>query len=229
MKQVIVDIGSNHGGKRDELLALVETACLCGADMVKLQIFDPQWMIDHGRPECYKHLGLKDKWIINANEICDRYRKKLFASVFSKRDIERVSGLMYPIAWKIASSENKNKELIHAVCNAIDHCGNIFISHKNEITPEDLTNGYEVCITAMLCIPEYPAKVSDYEKEKEMFFYRWGYGEGISDHTLPTEHMDYTGFDYIEKHFTLSREIDTPDASFSILPHELVDLCKRVH
>jgi N-acetylneuraminate synthase len=54
---------------------------------------------------------------------------------------------------------------------------------------------------------------------------------GLSDHTLgiaASVASVVLGVTFIEKHFTLSRKLKTPDSFFSLEPHELKDLVDNV-
>jgi len=87
-------------------------------------------------------------------------------------------------------------------------------------------------ITVMQCNTDYPTPFADanllaMNTIKNDLKVHVGY----SDHTLGIEAPIASaalGAEMIEKHFTLSRNIKTPDSFFSIEPHELKELVKHV-
>ena len=47
--KIIADIGASHGGSLKNAYALIAAAKEAGADMVKLQLYDPDWLADSRR------------------------------------------------------------------------------------------------------------------------------------------------------------------------------------
>ena len=76
----------------------------------------------------------------------------------------------------------------------------------------------------------YPAPAADYQlRTLTDMIGRWGVVTGLSDHTLDNTTAIAAvalGAALVEKHFTLDRDGGGPDDSFSLLPHELAQLCQ---
>ncbi|GAG64423.1 unnamed protein product [marine sediment metagenome] len=87
-------------------------------------------------------------------------------------------------------------------------------------------------IILLKCVSSYPAKPEEMNLRtilhmKELF----NYPIGLSDHTLGigvSIAAVSLGAVMIEKHFTLSRKIKTPDSFFSIEPQELKNLVENI-
>jgi N-acetylneuraminate synthase len=87
-------------------------------------------------------------------------------------------------------------------------------------------------IILLRCVSSYPAKPEEMNLRviphmKELF----NCPVGLSDHSLgigASVCAVALGADVIEKHFTLSRKIETPDSFFSIEPQELKELVENI-
>jgi len=81
-------------------------------------------------------------------------------------------------------------------------------------------------------VSSYPAPAADYNLQTiPDMRRRFDVPVGLSDHALdnaPAVAATALGACMIEKHFTLSREDDSPDSSFSLDPDGLKDLCRNV-
>ena len=136
-------------------------------------------------------------------------------------------------AYKIASNETHDWPLIEKVIEK----GKPIILSTGVSTKEDLVKTIEfmqnhgfkdICI--LHCISAYPAKLSEMSLNtitdiKNLF----GLPVGISDHSLDIYSSLASvslGACVIEKHITISREDQSPDAKFSLEPEELKNLCK---
>jgi N-acetylneuraminate synthase len=87
-------------------------------------------------------------------------------------------------------------------------------------------------IVLLKCVSSYPARPEEMNLKtiphmKELF----SCPVGLSDHSLgigASICVVALGADVIEKHFTLSRKIETPDSFFSIEPQELKELVENI-
>jgi len=138
-------------------------------------------------------------------------------------------------AWKIPSGEINNLPYLIAIANL----GNPVILSTGMSTLQEVKNAIAILtengageITILHCTTEYPAPFSDVNLSamitiKEEFRMPIGY----SDHTEGIEvsiAAAALGANIIEKHFTLSRDMEGPDHRASLEPNELKSLIAAI-
>ena len=118
--KIIAEISGNHGGSKKRFLKLIESACLNGADLVKIQSYEPKDITLNKRKGKYlikrgiwKNINLWDlykkactplSWHEDAFNIAKKYKKIIFSSPFSLRAVDKLENLNCKI-YKIASFE----------------------------------------------------------------------------------------------------------------------------
>ncbi len=247
---IVAEISANHGQNFNRAIALIKKAKECGADAVKFQAYTPDTMtidgynryfkIHHSRwggqtlYQLYKKAYTPWEWFKKLKKIADDLGIIFFSTAFDKTAVDLLEELQVPIH-KIASFELVDLPLIEYVAKTkkplILSTGMATISEIREAVNAAKNAGVKRIIL-LKCVSTYPAKHEEMNLKtiphmKELF----GLPVGLSDHTLGigvSIAAVSLGARVIEKHFTLSRKIKTPDSFFSIEPEELKELVRNV-
>ena len=129
---LIAEISSNHAGSKSKFLKLIKLACENGADLIKIQTYEPQDITlnkNYGNFKIRKGLwkgetlwSLYNKsftpfsWHKDAFKIAKKYKKTLFSSPFSTRAVDLLEKLNCKI-YKIASFEITDYNLISYIAS----------------------------------------------------------------------------------------------------------------
>ena len=200
---IVAEISANHGQNFNRAVSLIKKAKECGADAVKFQIYTPDTLtIDVNN----KHFRIKHpKW--GGQTLYQLYKKAY-------------------TPWKWFKKLKK----------IADDLGIIFFSTAFDKTAVNLLEeldvpihkiaSFELVDLPLIATPE-EMNLKTIPHMKKLF----NCPVGLSDHTVGigvSIAAVSLGARVIEKHFTLSRTIKTPDSFFSIEPQELRELVENV-
>ncbi len=248
---IIAELSANHNQSFNRAKKLIETACKCGVDAIKIQTYTPDTMtIDcskkwfqikvnpawKGRTlyELYKEAYTPWEWQPKLKKIAENYDVPLFSTAYDETSVNFLKKMGVG-AYKIASFELTDLELLKKVARTkkpvILSCGMANLKEIAESIKTLRENGATE-IAVLHCVSGYPADVEEMNLSTIPDIQkRFGVVTGLSDHTLSIETAIAAvalGASIIEKHFTLSRKDGGPDAAFSIEPEELRELVKKV-
>lgn len=239
---IIAEISGNHNGSKSRFLRLIKKACESGADLIKIQTYEPDditlnvknihYKIKDGiwrgkyLYSLYKKACTPYKWHYSAFKIAKKYNKIIFSSPFSIRAVDFLEKLNVPI-YKIASFEITDYNLINYIASKKKP---IIIS-TGMATLHEVKKAIRIIekhhkkIIILHCVSNYPTNIEDtnlnrIDTLKKVFK---NYKIGLSDHTnniFSSIASIPLGVCVIEKHFNIDK-IKTPDSSFSISPKEL--------
>lgn len=244
---IIAEISGNHNGSKLRFLKLVEAACKNGADLIKIQTYEPSditlnnktspFLIKKGiwkgkyLNDLYKKACTPYSWHSDAFKIAKKYNKIIFSSPFSIRAVDFLEKLKVKI-YKIASFEITDYNLIRYIASKkkpiIISTGMASIKEiKNAIK---VISDYHKKIIILHCVSNYPTKINEtnlnrINQLKKKFK---GFPIGLSDHTnsiFSSIASVPLGVVAIEKHFNIDKK-KTPDSAFSINPENLKNLKK---
>ncbi|MHC4395566.1 MAG: pseudaminic acid synthase [Planctomycetota bacterium] len=247
---VIAEVSANHGQDFNRAVELIKTAKECGADAVKFQAYTPDiltidasnkyFQIKHPQwggqtlYELYKKAYTPWKWFKELKKIADDSEILFFATAFDKTSVDFLEDLNVAIH-KISSFELADLALIEHAAKTkkpvILSTGMADICEIQEAVNTARGAGAKEIIL-LKCVSSYPARPEEMNLKtiphmKELFNCRIG----LSDHTvgigIPLAAVAL-GATVVEKHFTLSRKVRTPDSFFSIEPAELKNLVKNI-
>ena len=124
---IIAEISGNHNGSKSRFLKLVKNACKNGADLIKIQTYEPEDItllkrkkylkINHGiwkgkyLKDLYKKACTPYSWHQEAFKIAKQNKKIIFSSPFSIKGVDFLEKLKVPL-YKIASFEITDLRLI---------------------------------------------------------------------------------------------------------------------
>ncbi len=247
---IIAEAGVNHNGSLHLAKQLALEAKNAGADYVKYQTFHPANMVSkfaqkaeyqkkttgegQSQLEMLQKLMLSHDEFVELRDYCNEIGVGFLSTAFDLESIDFLSKLGCRI-WKIPSGEITNYPYLVEIAKKKQP---IILStgmcEENEIQAAvDVlnANGAED-IRLLHCTTEYPAPFSDVNLRamcamKEHF----GLEVGYSDHTKGIEvpiAAVAMGAQIIEKHFTLSCDMEGPDHKASLEPHELKQMIASI-
>tara|TARA_B100000579_G_scaffold287073_1_gene238040 strand:+ start:7734 stop:8774 length:1041 start_codon:yes stop_codon:yes gene_type:complete len=243
---IITEISGNHGGSKKKFLNLIKSAFLNGADLVKIQTYEPEDITLNKKSikfkikdgiwknkylwELYKKAHTPYSWHNEAFRIAKKNNKILFSSPFSLRAVDFLEKFNVPL-YKIASFEITDLKLVKYIASKkkpiILSTG---MASINEIIKAiKIINIYHKKIIILHCVSGYPTKLEDTNLNrinilKKLFK---NYMIGISDHTDGISSSIAAmslGIVAIEKHYKLRNDDKTTDSKFSITPKTLLDM-----
>ena len=254
---IIAEISGNHCGNKNKFLELIKSAFKNGADLVKIQTYEPEDITLNKKSNkfkirkgiwknqylwnLYKKACTPFAWHEDAFKIAKKNKKILFSSPFSLRAVDLLEKFKVKL-YKIASFEITDLKLIDYVASKKKP---IIISTGMSSIKEvkraiKIINKHHNKIIIMHCVSNYPTKLKDTN------LYRINYLKkvfkknliGISDHTNDIQSSISSisiGVVAIEKHFKLN-DSKTPDSEFSIeknklkkLKNDSLDLFKSIN
>lgn len=239
---IIAEAGVNHNGSLEMAKKLVDTAKICGADIVKFQTAKLDSLVSksaHMADYQKKNIGVEEsqkdmlkKLLLSFDEFIElaAYCKQVGITFLSTPfDIESIHFLndMQDI-WKVPSGEITNYPYLVEIAKT----GKPVILSTGMAEMDEISSAIKVLInngtqdiTLLHCTTEYPAPIKDVNlRVMETMRDAFGYPVGYSDHTQGIE-VDLAaaalGATVIEKHFTLNRNLPGPDHKASLEPNEL--------
>ena len=247
---IVAEISANHGQDFKRAIALIKKAKQCGADAVKFQTYTPDTLtidvdnkyfrIKHpewgGQTlyELYKKAYTPWDWFEKLKKVADDIGIIFFSTAFDRTAVDFLEELNVPIH-KISSFELVDLSLVeYAAKTKKPLILSTGMADLSEIQEAVITarNAGAKDITLLKCVSSYPAKPEEMNLKtiphmRELF----QCPVGLSDHTLGigvSICAATLGAIVIEKHFTLSRKVKTPDSFFSIEPQELKHLVESI-
>lgn len=247
----IAEMSANHNKDLDLARDIIHAAAESGADAMKLQTFKPETMtIDSDREEfrvdegtewagqslydLYEEAYLPWDWHEELFEEAEELGLDCFSTAYDDTALDFLENLGVPVH-KIASFEIVDLPLVKKMAETrkpiIMSTGMADLGEIEDAVRTAREHGCEDLLL-MHCTSAYPAPASDARLETISHLSEaFGVPVGLSDHTegtaIPIAAVSQ-GACMIEKHFCLSRDIDTPDSSFSLEPAEFKRMVEEV-
>lgn len=251
--KVVAEIGCNHNGKIDIAKKLLYEAKLAGADAAKFQLFKTECLVSPSADlaEYQKKNSHEDsqyamlkKIELSRKDYIDiiAYSKELGIEVFATAfDLDTVDFLAEngQTIWKIPSGEITNLPLLEKIvsikCDNKEIVLSTGMANLDEIDAavHILEKSEHTSLTILQCNTQYPTNDEDMNinvlKTFEKRYPKWKIG--LSDHSdgiIAALVAVGMGATFIEKHFTLDKNMLGPDHKASITPKELEELCAKL-
>ncbi len=235
---IIAEISGNHAGKKPLFLEHIRLAARNGANMIKIQTYEPQDITLNLRDKRFKiNKGLWTgsclwdlyqkahtpfSWHKDAFRLAKKLDITLFSSPFNIRAVDLLETFNVDL-YKIASFEITDLKLI----NYIAKKRKPIILSTGMASVKEINNAIKVIekyhkkIILLYCVSGYPTKEKDVNiitlnKFREKFK---NYLIGMSDHTnniFSSLTATALGASVIEKHFIISKKNKTTYIYFSI-------------
>lgn len=247
---IIAEMSANHAGSLERAKEIIHAAKESGADCIKIQTYTPDTLtidcnnhyfhIDNGTWEGENLYCLYGKaytpweWQKELKEEAEKVGLDFLSTPFDNTAVDFLEdmGLAF---YKIASFEMVDLPLLSYVASK----GKPIIMSTGMATLREMKEAVETIfatgnrrLALLKCSSVYPADpadmhlrtISDMKKE-------FGIPIGLSDHSMGSLSATTAvalGANILEKHFCLSREIENPDASFSMTPEEFKEMVTHV-
>ena len=246
---IIAEISGNHCGKKSLFLKHIKIAAKSGADMIKIQTYEPKditvnkrdknFIIKKGKWkgkklwDIYKKVHTPFSWHKDAFRLAKKLNIILFSTPFSIRAFNFLKKFDPPL-YKISSFEITDFNLINHVAKTkkpiIISTG---MANEKEIKKAiSIISKYHKKIIVLHCVSGYPIKDTDANistiKKLQLKFKNFNIG--LSDHTKDINSSlaaSALGATVIEKHFKISEKVKSIDSDFSINPNQLQTLKNR--
>jgi len=255
MVYVIAEAGVNHNGKLDLALKLVDIAKDSGADAIKFQTFKANKLaskeatkaeyqkettdIKESQVDMLKRLELSYNEFKQVKEYCIQKGIEFISTPFDLESADYLNELNVNI-YKIGSGDLTNYPLLRKVART----GKKLILSTGMSNMDEIENSVKYVLdngckglVVLHCISNYPTKNEDLNlfaiksMKENLCTIKSDIEIGFSDHTQGLEASLYsicTGATYIEKHFTINKNMEGPDHRASLNPDELNLFVKKI-
>lgn len=235
---IIAELSANHAGSLELALKSIKAAKKAGADAIKIQTYTPNSLtLDSDKEDFIIKGGLWDKrrlyelyenaktpyeWHEQIFQTAKDEGILCFSSPFAKKDVDFLKQFD-PIAYKIASFEANDEELIRYIAKE----NKTTIVSTGIASEEELFRICEIFkeeknlqLIFLKCTSAYPAKISDMNlKAISSLKEKFSVEVGLSDHSfgyLAPVMAVALGARVIEKHFMIDKNLKSEDAKFSL-------------
>lgn len=248
---LIAEMSANHNQDFDQAVKILHAAKKAGADAVKLQTYTPDTLtINSDAPDfrisrktlwdgktlydLYSEAYMQWNWQPKLRKIADGLGIDLFSTAFDPTAVDFLEKNGVPVH-KVASFEIVDIPLVEYMARTgkpiIISTGMATLSEIREAI-EAARNAGATQIALLKCTSAYPAPPEEMNLRTIPHLAKtFGVPVGLSDHTLgiavPIAAVAL-GACIVEKHFTLSRDIPSPDSSFSLEPHEFKAMVESI-
>ena len=246
---IIAEAGVNHNGDVNIAHRLVDAAHAAGADCVKFQTFRAKNLAARGatraayqeaavgegsQRDMLRRLELPFEAFAELREHCVRAGIQFLSTPFDFESIDFLRKMDMPF-WKVPSGEITNLPYLLRIAGT----GKSVVLSTGMSTLEEVGAALDALrkngsgpVTLLHCNTEYPTPMRDVNLRamltlRDTFHCDVGY----SDHTLGIEipiAAAALGATVIEKHFTLSRNMEGPDHRASLEPDELAAIVRGI-
>lgn len=248
---VIAEVSANHNREFELAVSILKAAKEAGADAVKLQTYTPDTItMNNNRPEfqigggtpwdnrtlydLYKEAYMPWEWQPKLKREADGLGLDFFSTPFDPSAVDFLEQMDVP-AYKVASFEIVDIPLIRKMARTgkplIISTGMATLSEIEEAVQAARQSG-ATQIALLKCTSSYPAPPEEMNlRTIPHMCEAFGVPVGLSDHTLgiavPVGAVAL-GASIVEKHFTLSRSIPSPDSAFSLEPDEFKSMVEAI-
>ena len=240
---IIAEVSANHCGSKKNFLKHIIAANKSGADLVKIQTYEPDDMLvtkkfvikkglwkNRNLWKLYQQAKTPYDWHYDAFKIAKKRNIELFSTPFSIKSLNFLKKFK-PNVYKISSFELTDLNLINEVAKlkkpVILSTG---LANINEIkNAVKVIKRWHNKIILLYCVSSYPASLEeiDFDKIDHLRKSTKIQNIGFSDHTkgiVAATASISEGVRIVEKHFKLNGKNNSPDQSFSINETELKKL-----
>lgn len=223
--KIILDACLNHNGDLRNAYHMIEKAKESGADYIKFQAINSlelnrEWPNYKENFYYYQENELKPKMYAEIVEKCKAVGINLLFTAFTINSAKSLLSLGQKEV-KIASPDADNWNLVDYCIKNFDR---VFVStgmidNKNLVKSRSKLRKQDVLF---YCISMYPTPESKVDFDKMVLF------DGFSDHTVSIDSAKKAidlGVEWVERHFTLGKDLPGRDHKLSSTPTEVKELC----
>lgn len=245
---IIAEAGVNHNGDITLAKKMIAAAAQAGVDAVKFQyihadrlyvkdagIFRNRWDEEMDIYKVWKSTEMPPSWLPELSAYCRENKVLFFTSVFNEASVDEVDPQVS--LYKIGSSELTHIPLLQKVARTrkliIFSIGGAELDEVREAVQAIKAEGNDK-IGILYCVVTYPAPLEE-ANVRAVKTLQQQFPDlliGYSDHSLDPEQVPaaavYQGAKIIEKHFTLSRDLEGIDHKMSLEPSELKAMVEAI-
>ena len=240
---LIAEISANHNGSIKKAKNLILTAKKNGADIVKLQTYEPKnmtinsslndFLIKDGLWKGYKLWDLYKeaqtplKWQKQLFDYAKKIKIPCFSTPYDDEGVDLLKKLNTQL-YKVSSFEMKDSALVRKICKigkpVIISTGLANLNEINEVYHVAKNSGCKKLIL-LYCVSSYPANNKDFNLNnidilKKKFKCEIGFSDHSTDNSVAMLAIS-RGARVIEKHIALEGQDDGLDIEFSIKGKEI--------
>lgn len=246
---IIAEAGVNHNGDINIAYKMIDVARNAGVDVIKFQTANPELVIsryaqkaeyqkeatgnDESQLEMIKRLHFKFNEYFSIFDYCRKAGITFLSSPFDIDSIHFLNDLQE--IWKIPSGEITNLPYLLEIAKT----GKSVIMSTGMCEMDEIETAIGVLrengtkeIKLLHCNTEYPTPFDDVNlKAMQTMRDAFGLEVGYSDHTKGIEvpiAAVAMGATIIEKHFTLSCDMEGPDHKASLEPDQLTEMVRKI-
>ncbi len=249
---IIAEAGVNHNGSVEIAKKLIDAAVTSGADAVKFQTFKAKNLVCKGMQkaqyqkkntpesesqyEMIKALELDKNDHLEIIEHCNKNNIMFLSTPFDHESIDLLDSLKIPI-FKIPSSEITNYPYLKKIAGlnkqVILSTGMSTLKEVDSAIKILLEEGVSrENLTILHATSEYPCPIDEVNLSAmitigKTFSLKFGYSDHTEGIIVPISAVAL-GASIIEKHFTLSRNMEGPDHKASLEPNELSQMIEGI-
>ena len=246
---IIAEAGVNHNGSFELACKMVDAAKNAGVDCIKFQTFKSEKLVSHSaqkaeyqkdttgdgsQVEMLKKLELSYDKFLALKKYCDKVGVCFLSTPFDLDSIEFLDSMDMPF-WKVPSGEVTNYPYLVALAKT----GKPIVMSTGMCDMDEIQAAIQVLrengtkeIKLLHCNTEYPTPFVDVNlRAMQSMRDTFGVEVGYSDHTKGIEvpiAAVALGAVLIEKHFTLSCNMEGPDHKASLEPAELANMVTSI-
>lgn len=230
--RIIAEIGANHGGDMELAAKMVQSAAEAGADWVKFQSWRADTLPDDYPAEdvaYYRKCQLSDEDHRFLIGICEANGVRFLTTCFDLGRVEFLASLGLD-AIKVASPDLGSHKLLRILKDSFPHLiVSTGMSHDEEVfQAAEVLSGAD--FTFLHCVSQYPTPLEKVNMARMDWLRGFTSSVGFSDHTRGTAAGKLAidrGAAFVEKHFTISRDLPGRDQGVSAEPDEIRELAEH--
>lgn len=236
---VIAEAGSNHNGKIETAKELIKVAKESGANAVKFQSFKADKLFSTKSKKVngydvfklFKPLEVENSWLRKVNDFCLEEEIEFMCTPFDEEAVDFLFDLGVKKI-KISGFESTDLRFIqYAASTKIPLIISAGLGCELNFIDKIIQTCYNANnsdVTILHCNNAYPTPQEDINLQTiKVIKDRFNVKVGLSDHTLSplTPALAVmNGATCIEKHFTLSKNMEGPDHFFAMEPAQLKEM-----
>ncbi len=241
---VIAEAGANHDCNFSQALKLIDVAVAAGASACKFQTYSSHTLYSRNTPdfagyeninELIDKIALNRDWQQDLKAYCDSKQIEFLSTPFDALAVEQLMKIGVK-RFKIAGFEASDLHFVKMVATTKLP---LIISAGIGVDFTMIARIIEACaqvgnenLTFLHCNNAYPTPQQDINLATMVAIGKaFPYPIGLSDHSLSPLTPAFAvslGADVIEKHFTLSKQLQGPDHAFALEPEQLVEMVNAI-
>ena len=226
---ILAEIGLNHNGDMGLASEMVAAAADTGVDGVKFQSYFTEEFLHPSLREAFeifKSCELRPDEFSRLKSQAESLGLEFISTPLTHSYVKILNEMGVP-AFKVASCDMTYYDLIEEITMTgkpvVISTGMSNFEEIKELMTQNFLKDYPIIL--LHCISNYPPKLEDVHLKAILSFREeFKVPIGLSDHTLGTAvgvGATALGVQFIEKHFTIDRNLKGPDHKMSMLPEDM--------